>query len=275
MSATATTAATETRSKTKTKTKGASSPAQAEANRRNAQKSTGPKTEEGKSKSRFNALKHGMTARTVLLPGDDTKAFLCRLHYLQDDLQPRNSLEGVAIERLAGDLWKADRAELAAGARIHFRLRHGPVDRRRKDREEAVKLGQQLVWQPAFPLPVGMQEGEAKAKGAVGKFPLADVPGDPKHPARLLLKLEATVAGCDWLLKCWTELQFRLEIPGQWATSEVWKMVRLLGKTALEVKDDYQVALLVLASMALLPEPKPDPGQQPSFAEAVTADESG
>ena len=107
--------ATVTAKRTKTKAKNVSS-AQIEANRRNAQKSCGPKSDEGKSRSRFNALKHGMTAQTVLLPGDDGKAFLGRLQYLQDDLQPRNSLEGVAIERLAGDLWKADRAELAAGA---------------------------------------------------------------------------------------------------------------------------------------------------------------
>ena len=264
--------ATVTAKRTKTKAKNVSS-AQIEANRRNAQKSCGPKSDEGKSRSRFNALKHGMTAQTVLLPGDDGKAFLGRLQSLQEDLQPRNSLEGVAIERLAGDLWKADRAELAAGARINWRLRHGQATRQRKDREEAIKLGQHLLFQPAFPLPVGIEEREAKAKGGLGKFPLADVPGDPHHPARLLLKLEATVAGCDWLLNCWRDLRFRLEIPGQWVMNNVWKLVRLLGKTALEVKDDYQVALLVLASMALLSEPEstPDSGQQPSFAEAASA----
>ena len=116
MCATATKAAIETAKRPKPKTKKNVSSAQIEANRRNSQKSCGPKTDEGKSRSRFNALKHRMTAQTVLLPGDDGKAFLSRLQYLQDDLQPRNSLEGVAIERLAGDLWKADRAELAACA---------------------------------------------------------------------------------------------------------------------------------------------------------------
>jgi hypothetical protein len=105
----------------------------------------------------------------------------------------------------------------------------------------------------------------------LGKFPLAEVPGDPRHPARLRLKLQATVAGCDWLLKCWGDLRFRLEIPGQCGKADVWKMVRLLGKTALEVKDDYEVALLVLASMALKPEPEPELGQKPRFAETVSA----
>jgi hypothetical protein len=123
-------------------------------------------------------------------------------------LQPRNNLEGVVIERLAGDLWKVGRSDRSAGARISFRLRHEPVDRQIKDREEAVELGQHLLWQPASPLPVSLNEGEAK--WAFAKFPLADVPGDPLHLARLLLKLEATVAGCDWLLGRWSDLRFRL-----------------------------------------------------------------
>ena len=40
----------------------------AEANRRNAQKSTGPRTAEGKARSRFNAVKHGMSAATPSSP---------------------------------------------------------------------------------------------------------------------------------------------------------------------------------------------------------------
>ena len=44
------------------------SPAQLAANRRNAQKSTGPRTAEGKKRASLNALKHGMTAKTVVLP---------------------------------------------------------------------------------------------------------------------------------------------------------------------------------------------------------------
>ena len=272
MSATATKSATKTETeskpKSRTKTKKPSA-AKIEANRRNSQKSKGPTTDAGKARSRYNALKHGMTAKTVLLPGDDPEVFAGRLRYLQDDLQARNSLEAVVIERLAGDLWKSDRSDESFCNRIKFRLRHGPVDQSLKDADEAVELGQHLLWMPEFPLPVGALEGEAK--GALAKFPFADVPGDPHHPARLLLKLQATVAGCDWLLTRWGELRFRLEQGGPWAMDDVWKMVRLLGKTAIEMKDDFQVALLVLASLALEPDAAPDPARNPTLAEAMHA----
>jgi hypothetical protein len=50
-------------------------PAQITANRANAQKSTGPISPEGKSASRFNALKHGLDAASVIIPGEDPAAY--------------------------------------------------------------------------------------------------------------------------------------------------------------------------------------------------------
>ena len=49
--------------------------AQLEANRANAQRSTGPRSAEGKSVSRFNALKHGVDAASITLPGEDPAAY--------------------------------------------------------------------------------------------------------------------------------------------------------------------------------------------------------
>ena len=51
---------------------------QIEANRRNARRSTGPSTEQGKQRSRCNAVRHGLTAETVigaLEDADDYQAF--------------------------------------------------------------------------------------------------------------------------------------------------------------------------------------------------------
>ena len=45
----------------------------AEANRRNALKSTGPNTPEGKAAVRLNALRHGLLTQQILLPGEDER----------------------------------------------------------------------------------------------------------------------------------------------------------------------------------------------------------
>ncbi|HLY20616.1 MAG TPA: hypothetical protein VKR61_25490, partial [Bryobacteraceae bacterium] len=59
------------------------------SNRRNAQKSTGPKTPEGKAKVRFNALKHGLRARSAIIPGEKLERFEQLCADLEDDWQPK------------------------------------------------------------------------------------------------------------------------------------------------------------------------------------------
>ena len=85
---------------------------QFEANRRNSQKSTGPKTPEGKSAVSMNALRHGLRARSVLLPGEDPTEF----HQFCDDLQvewhPQSRTEQFYVEQMAVSQWKLTRMEV-------------------------------------------------------------------------------------------------------------------------------------------------------------------
>jgi hypothetical protein len=85
---------------------------QIEANRRNAQKSTGPRTPEGKTAVRMNALKHGLRARTVVLPSENAEEF----HQLCDDLeaewQPQSRTEQFYVEQMAVSQWKLNRMEV-------------------------------------------------------------------------------------------------------------------------------------------------------------------
>src|SRR4030095_10398000 len=83
---------------------------QSEANRRNALKSTGPATAEGKQRSRCNAVRHGLTAETVigaLEDGEDYKAFAeaINAHY-----EAQAAVERELVLRLASLLWRLRRA---------------------------------------------------------------------------------------------------------------------------------------------------------------------
>ena len=82
---------------------------QIEANRRNAQKSTGPKTEEGKAKSSMNALKHGLTSRTVCLPEEDADQYMEVRILLAEELRPWGALETILVNRIAAQSWRLSR----------------------------------------------------------------------------------------------------------------------------------------------------------------------
>jgi hypothetical protein len=80
------------------------------ANRENALNSTGPKTPEGKKKASLNALKHGLRATCLAVPGleqpQDWKAHRTRI---VQDLAPAGYLEGILAERAASLLWRLGR----------------------------------------------------------------------------------------------------------------------------------------------------------------------
>ncbi len=84
--------------------------AQVEANRANAQKSTGPRTPEGKETASQNALKHGLFARETVIRGEDEDEFeMFRLQLLQQ-LTPDSPLEEVLGERVVDLSWRLKRA---------------------------------------------------------------------------------------------------------------------------------------------------------------------
>src|SRR5712692_6135579 len=82
---------------------------QIEANRLNAQKSTGPRTTEGKSAVRLNALKHGLFALDPIIPAEDPANFeaLRTTHY--DRFQPAPPEEHVLLATMVRDAWSLER----------------------------------------------------------------------------------------------------------------------------------------------------------------------
>src|SRR5258707_10106508 len=85
---------------------------QFEANRRNAQKSTGPKTPEGKAAVSMNALCHGLRARTVVLPGENCEEFNQLCDDLEVEWHPQSRTEQFYVEQMAVSQWKLTRMEI-------------------------------------------------------------------------------------------------------------------------------------------------------------------
>jgi hypothetical protein len=82
-----------------------------EANRRNAQKSTGPRTIEGKRNSSRNSVKHGLLSKDVVVTGkEDPEEFDALLSDLKQDLKPKGRAEEVLVETIAACDWRQRRA---------------------------------------------------------------------------------------------------------------------------------------------------------------------
>jgi len=96
------------------------SPKQIAANQRNAQRSTGPRSPEGKQISKLNAVKHGATAALICVPGEDPQAFEDWRQMLVDWHQPKGPEENHLVDRIATLQWKLKRIPRAEAALITY-----------------------------------------------------------------------------------------------------------------------------------------------------------
>ena len=81
----------------------------AEINRRNAMKSTGPKTKEGKKTASYNALRHGCTGQIVVMPEEDMQAYLKFQQTYHDLYKPANAIEVQFVQIIVDASWKMNR----------------------------------------------------------------------------------------------------------------------------------------------------------------------
>ena len=83
---------------------------QIEANRRNALRSTGPKTDDGKQRASQNAVRHGLTAETVIVPLEDATDYQAFEQAVTADYDAETAVERELVLRLASLLWRLRRA---------------------------------------------------------------------------------------------------------------------------------------------------------------------
>jgi hypothetical protein len=97
---------------------------QIEANRRNAVKSTGPKTDAGKHASRRNAVRHGLTAETVLSALEDAEDYKAFEAAITADYDAQSAVERELVLRLASILWRLRRATTMETGLFEIQAQH-------------------------------------------------------------------------------------------------------------------------------------------------------
>ena len=153
---------------------------QIEANRRNASKSTGPNTEEGKQRSRCNAVRHGLTAETVIGALEDAEDYKAFEAAIIADYDAQSAVERELVLRLASLLWRLRRAttietglfEIQADHLRGFR-QHTLNQSRRKLSMQGLRLIQSMPTSIERPM---ASQTQPKPGSVLGQPPLIPLP---------------------------------------------------------------------------------------------------
>ena len=222
----------------------------AASNRRNAQKSTGPRSAAGKALVSRNALKHGLLSRHLIAEGESQEEFSDLLRLLLDEFQPVGLVEHALVERVGVAIWRQRRLVRAESAQVSMNQIRFGYDQR-------VEVGHVLDLDSddyrGILAPDGHNEGadvnyfqklkrrwqSLLDKGvAYAEDPFSFVPADLQKMLLQWLKLEAD--GIDAFVK---------EELGSWASlfeEQVERFDRLIRKERIP-----EVSRLVMQSQAL------------------------
>ena len=170
------------------------------ANRKNAALSTGPRTAEGRDRSRQNGLKHGLTGQGLVVTSEEAEEVADRTEALRLDMKPRSPGGLILIAQLATLSVRAERAARHESAALAERVRHAADDFDEERIEEADRLFEAL--------------GE-----------------DPRNSLR---KLKRTPEGVDRLLDAWQDLRDDLAIDPEpaWTVEHLERAANLTGLQA-------------------------------------------
>jgi len=139
---------------------------QIEANRRNARLSTGPVTEEGKKKSRQNALRHGLTAETVIDALEDAEDYAAFEVAVTADYDAQSAVERELVLRLASLLWRLRRATTIESGLFKIQAKHLLQFRQRR---QAYRERQKIIdstYRNALATEEDMQQDHEELRGS-------------------------------------------------------------------------------------------------------------
>jgi hypothetical protein len=195
------------------------SPEKLAANRANATKSTGPRTAEGKAAASRNAFKHGLTGESLALPPELAAEVETRQKEYEAALAPRGRVERDLARGAARAAWRAERADRRELAAVAVRRARALLD----------------------------HEGRKRAELA------ARIEALGQQPAEAVRLLAGSVAGCDWMIATWAQLEAALDRVGYWNAFERDQALRLLGKIPEPLAEDPVIRAVTMAYTGLLP----------------------
>jgi ATP-dependent helicase YprA (DUF1998 family) len=220
------------------------------ANARNAQYSTGPRSEDGKRRSSMNALKHGLTAAQAVLATEDPARYQATHdRWLAFD-KPTDPAHEAAIEVCVSAKWRLDRCTLIENQRADQRMRHAGAQYDLRKFAEAELKGRRLIDEPINRCDVAPTHDpvfQARVKKRLDD-----------NPAILVRELQMSTHGLEWLIVHWSELGEMLRRNKFWHYPEKFRAVWMLGKNPHEVIEDKVVQKIFLACNVAHPEVSDD-----------------
>ena len=200
--------------------------------------------------SRYNAIKHGLTAKTPVLPGEDPAELQATIDVYKSDHQTRNQSEADLATLAAMAFWRCMRAN-----RLEVNRVTGDIVRRM--REQAARetlaakgLGERLLFDRRGPSQLYPSRDYEHKEPRTSDSGEAD---DPDQPGKLVIQLEATRAGRQWLREHLGEVRKPIDSGEGWISCEKFLFLRLLGKQPLDALRDRKAALVFLASHVMRP----------------------
>jgi hypothetical protein len=168
---------------------------QIEANRRNAARSSGPKTDAGEARSRANATRHGLAGESSEVEAGRSAAFEARRAAWAAEYRPEGEAGRWALDRAVAASLRIERCERAVDGAI-----------------EAGAERARLAWD---------QDRAIEAATLIGRL--------ARDPGLVARQLEATRQGVDLLIERWDGLIGALDANGQWSEAEAASALDLLG----------------------------------------------
>ncbi|MFO0953828.1 MAG: hypothetical protein U0835_22265 [Isosphaeraceae bacterium] len=223
------------------------SPKRLEANRRNAQKSTGPRTPAGKAASSKNAVKHGLAAQVHLPDDASADEFRDDLERWNRDLGPTNAAEEALVRSACRAAWKLRQVETREHSDAEVLTRHAADVFTRAQIDRAEEIGRRLLFDPI----------NRCARDPIHQPGYQEIVEARRvdDPPKLVRELTSFREGADWLLDRWHELRQTLQNEGFLHYPEKIRLIRLLGRRPGDVLNDPVVLSVTLACQACNPEP--------------------